>query len=422
MKNNLKKHLIAFSALPALLIGSTAYADQVVQDDQIIVGSQCVGIDCVNGESFNFDTIRLKENNLRIRFIDTSASSSFPSVDWQIAINDSVNGGLNYFAVEDLDSNTTPFRILGSAPNDSLYVAANGNIGAGTSTPLVDMHVKSGNSPTLRLEQDGSSGFASQIWDIAGNETNFFIRDVTNGSALPFRIVPGAPNGALYIAADGDVGLSTTTPDGLFDIASSTDANNHALLVASNDFVGIGISNGSVPQANLDIEASTPDLRLTGTASGQQWEMRMNGAGNLNFLNVIATNTVLSMGPTANDNLLQLGRAANDQVTINGNLVINTGSCTAPNAGGDANCGADYVFEDDYKRLPLSELKEFVTANKHLPNIPKASHMAENGIDLTELSVQLLAKVEELTLYTIDQQEVINTLQDRLITLETAEK
>jgi hypothetical protein len=72
---------------------------------------------------------------------------------------------------------------------------------------VVDLHVKSGNTPTLRLEQDGSSGFTAQTWDVAGNEANFFIRDATNGSTLPFRIRPGARSNSIDIEADGDVRL-----------------------------------------------------------------------------------------------------------------------------------------------------------------------------------------------------------------------
>ena len=75
--------------------------DIVHLDDVIIDGSICVGLDCVNGENFGFDTQRLKENNLRIHFDDTSVSASFPNNDWRIVINDSNNGGLNHFTVED---------------------------------------------------------------------------------------------------------------------------------------------------------------------------------------------------------------------------------------------------------------------------------------------------------------------------------
>jgi hypothetical protein len=249
--------MLKLSAISLAISASyNAQADQTIQDDLVVVGSICTGLDCVNGESFGFDTIRLKENNLRIRFMDTSSSSSFPTGDWQITINDTANGGVNRFSIEDLDAGTTPFTILGSAPNNSFYMAGSGNIGMGTTTPLVELSIKDGNTPTIRLEQDASSGFAEQAWDIGGNESNFFVRDVTNGSVLPFRIVPSAPNGSLYIAADGDVGLSTITPDGLFDVAHSSDANNHAFLITPSADVGINIDNGQVPNGLFDVQTT----------------------------------------------------------------------------------------------------------------------------------------------------------------------
>jgi hypothetical protein len=204
--------------------GLSGTKDQVILDDLIVDGSICAGMDCVNGESFGFDTIRLKENNLRIRFVDTSSTSSFPSRDWQITVNDSANGGANKFSIDDIDGGRTPFTIEAGAPSHSLYVDDGGRVGFGTSTPVVDLHVKSGNTPTLRLEQDGSSGFTPQTWDVAGNEANFFLRDATNGSTLPFRIRPGAPTSSIDIASDGDVGLGTDSPAASLHVAQAGDA------------------------------------------------------------------------------------------------------------------------------------------------------------------------------------------------------
>jgi len=193
-------------------IGIAQPLDQVIVDDLIVDGSACIGVDCVNGENFGFDTLRLKENNLRIKFEDTSNSGSFPSNDWQITANDSSNGGANKFSIDDIDGGRTPFTIEAGAPSNSLYVDDGGRIGFGTATPVVELHVKDGDSPTLRLEQDGSSGFTAQTWDVAGNETNFFVRDVTNGSKLPFKIRPTAPTDSLYIHTDGNVGIGKTSP------------------------------------------------------------------------------------------------------------------------------------------------------------------------------------------------------------------
>lgn len=74
--------------------------------------------------------------------------------------------------------------------------------------------------------------------------------------------------------------------------------------------------------------------------------------------------------------------------------------------------GPDYVFEPDYELRTLQETKEYVSENKHLPEIPSAKEMEANGIDLGDMNMRLLKKIEELTLYQIE-------LLDRLEKLET---
>jgi hypothetical protein len=196
---------------PDFATDNTSNALDIVHlDDVIIQFSLCIGNDCVNGENFGFDTQRLKENNLRIHFDDTSNSGSFPSNDWRIVINDSSNGGSSYFVIQDATASRDPFRIDAGAPTDALRVDASGDLGLGTSNPVVEIHVADGDSPTLRLEQNGSSGFTAQSYDVAANETNFFIRDVTNGSKLPFRLIPSAPTSSLLVDSDGDVLIGGT--------------------------------------------------------------------------------------------------------------------------------------------------------------------------------------------------------------------
>jgi hypothetical protein len=199
--------------------------DNVIADDLIVQGSACVGQDCNNGENFGFDTIRLKENNLRIRFMDTSNSGSFPTRDWQLVANDTSNGGADRFSVEDIDGGRTPFTIEGNAPSNSLYLDSSGNIGVGTASPVVELHVVDGDSPTLRLQQDQSSGFGAQTWDVAGNEANFFVRDVTNGSQLPFKIIPGADHNALYVNSNNRIGMLTASPDAALHVRRASAAD-----------------------------------------------------------------------------------------------------------------------------------------------------------------------------------------------------
>lgn len=197
-------------------------ADQQILDDLIVRGSMAVGHDVATNESFGFDTLRLKENNLRIHFQDTSSSSAFPTRDWRLVANDTNNGGRNYFGIEDADAGQMIFRVEAGAPESSLHIDSSGNVGFGTSNPVTRMHAAEGDSPTLRLEQSGASGWTPQTWDVAGNETNFFVRDATNESSLPFRIRPDAAANSLYIQADGNLGIGTTSPNQSLSISSSS--------------------------------------------------------------------------------------------------------------------------------------------------------------------------------------------------------
>jgi hypothetical protein len=255
--------------------------DFVINDDLIVDGSACIGFDCVNGESFGFDTIRLKENNLRIKFDDTSVAASFPRNDWQLTANDSANGGASKFSIDDISGGRTPFTVEANAPSHSLYVDDGGRIGNGTSTPSVEIHTVDGDTPTLRLQQDGSSGFAPQTWDVAGNETNFFIRDVTNGSALPFRIRPGAPTNSIFIDVDGDVGIGTSSPQ-------DTGGNDVSLHVReTNGTAKIFVEEDSATEAArnlLDLENNgTVQMRFQDdSANGDTWQLS-NFDGGFNF-------------------------------------------------------------------------------------------------------------------------------------------
>jgi hypothetical protein len=73
--------------------------------------------------------------------------------------------------------------------------------------------------------------------------------------------------------------------------------------------------------------------------------------------------------------------------------------------------GPDYVFKENYQLKSLSEIQAFIKENKHLPEIPSAKEMEEKGINLSEMNMLLLKKVEELTLYILKQEERINKLE-----------
>ena len=79
---------------------------------------------------------------------------------------------------------------------------------------------------------------------------------------------------------------------------------------------------------------------------------------------------------------------------------------------------ADYVFDDDYQLLSINKLDEFVKEYKHLPEIPTAQEVKKEGIDVIELEVLLLKKVEELSLYTIQLYKKIAELEAQIKTFE----
>jgi hypothetical protein len=72
---------------------------------------------------------------------------------------------------------------------------------------------------------------------------------------------------------------------------------------------------------------------------------------------------------------------------------------------------ADYVFEDSYKLMPLSEVESYTKINKHLPNVPSTEEMVANGLDVAATNKMLMEKIEELTLYVIDLNKEIEKLK-----------
>lgn len=75
---------------------------------------------------------------------------------------------------------------------------------------------------------------------------------------------------------------------------------------------------------------------------------------------------------------------------------------------------SDYVFLDDYILPKLHEVESFINTNKHLPDIPSETEVKEEGINLGEMDALLLKKIEELTLYTIEQQKILEKQQEEI--------
>jgi hypothetical protein len=83
---------------------------------------------------------------------------------------------------------------------------------------------------------------------------------------------------------------------------------------------------------------------------------------------------------------------------------------------------SDYVFSEDYKLPSLESLEAYIAKNHHLPEVPGEKEVINDGIDLGEMNVVLLKKIEELTLYVIEQNKLIKSQQERLEKLEESVK
>lgn len=289
-----------------------ALFDQVIPDDLIVQGSECVGLDCVNGEVFNFDTIRLKENNTRIGFNDTSTSAGFATRDWRLRANDSASGGRNAFFIDDMGNTstgaespvTTPFTIVSGAATNSIFVDSVGRVGLRTSTPVLDLHVNTSNTPALRLEQNNSGGFTAQTWDVAGNEANFFVRDVTAGSRLPFRIRPGAPTSSIDISADGEVGIGTASPrykTHIFGANASPSLSAVAGIVAVDGGTSTNeLTIGGFAASPFGVWLQAKDNGSSGAGSGAAYPLLLNPLGGSVGIGTTAPTLALSVSGDAN--------------------------------------------------------------------------------------------------------------------------
>ena len=294
----LRNHRVSLGAMP----------DEVIPDDLIVQGSICAGLDCVNNENFGFDTIRVKENNTRIQFDDTSTSAGFPTNNWQIRANSSASGGASFLAFVDQgatgnsETGTIVFEVDAGAPANSLKVSSTGKVGLRTATPVLDLHINTTDTPAIRFEQNNTGGFTAQTWDVAGNEANFFVRDVTSGSRLPFRIRPGAPTSSIDISATGNVGLGTASPAFPLDVTNSSASVARFKSTAAANAVNITLDSAATRNTNIEYQQGGTNKWFEGNdASNDRFRLaNSNANGNAEVLTVLQNGNV-GIGTTTPD-------------------------------------------------------------------------------------------------------------------------
>lgn len=175
-------------------------------------------------------------------------------------------------------------------------------------------------------------------------------------------------------------------------------------------------SAGSAPQGDLNYGTSYIGFNAAriGTAGSANWTIEGDGShngggviytdisGNIYLVPLVSTGTG---SRTLTD--LQIKSAIAFKVANNGAVYAKAVSVQTTG-------WPDYVFKKDYELPPLSELKNYVEQNQHLPGIPSAEEIAQNGQNLGEMNRLLLKKVEELTLYLIEKDKQDKELREQL--------
>lgn len=288
----------------------------------------------------------------------------------------------------------------------NIYNTNAGNVGVGTSTPGYLLHVaKNMTSPSVRVQNLGGTGGAGfemvdnlsgADWKFKATATGGFkIRD--NGSALDVMTVESnSLANALYVNASGHVGIGTNIPtDGRIEIETG---------------------GGLYPFISLDTWASgNAGFIFQEANSTLAWIWRSGFNDRMYF-----SNSAGSTRPDitiASDGRVGIGTASpatGYALSIEGKAV-----CTEVLVEAVANW-PDYVFGEDYQLMSLQELESSIKQNNHLPGLPSAAEVEENGVLLGEMQKKLLEKVEELTLYTIEQDKKIAELQKNFEELQNS--
>jgi hypothetical protein len=120
---------------------------------------------------------------------------------------------------------------------------------------------------------------------------------------------------------------------------------------------------------------------------------------------IIITGGNVGVGTTSPQSRLHVD---GDLRVTNGRILVNGTTMNVP----------DYVFEADYPLLSLDEVRVYLASEKHLPNVPSAQTIQQGDLDMSEFQLKLLEKVEELTLYTLAQDEQLKTQQAQIEALQ----
>ncbi|GGH79770.1 hypothetical protein HNQ91_005009 [Filimonas zeae] len=292
--------------------------------------------------------------------------------------------GSSYNTGIDFYTNTTANASAGGMIH-RMRLNEQGNLGLGTTTPVYKIHSYAAANTTIASALIAGEYFGPII-GVKSSTSSYYALNVVNNLLQPE--VNGQGTSLLYVRADGNVGIGTSTP-----------ANK--LYVNGN----MGISG--------------PIYMPGGTLYSDVNNMASLHNGGFVWANTANTTSKMVLGSDATLSLygnMYIG-TTNNQKDLNVNGKIKTRKVTVTQTN-----WPDYVFDSSYQLKPLHQVEKFITANKHLPEVPSAATVAKEGIDLGDNQVVLLKKIEELTLYIIQQNKRIESLEQQMQTMKAGSK
>ena len=228
----------------------------------------------------------------------------------------------------------------------------------------------------------------------------------------------GSDNGGLYMSNSiGDMFLSTTTSTN--SIRFNTN-NSQAMRISPEGRVSIGRNDA---RFTLDVEGATgvKSSLWVKTNSTNSSEIILEKQ-NQSYYSIVANNAgFLFYNHGTGNSFLQAD--ANDNIGLGtadtkGHKLAVSGSIIATRVKVQQTPWPDYVFEPDYQLPSLAALETYVKTHKHLPGVPTAKEVTENGLDVGSTQAALLEKIEELTLIIIEQHKKLEAQEKRLKAVE----
>lgn len=292
-------------------------------------------------------------------------------------------------------------------------VQTTSNVKIGTSENRVESFHYVG-TEFLISSKFGTSGNASQSW-IPYQDGEVYItsnKDQTTGTGdihLRTYSTSESYKDRLTIKGSGNIGIGTNDPQANLHIKTTDDANQVAKIkiwgTGSTSNIGLGgtFKSGNADAAtfgnyNVAIE-SWQGIGFISDSNGKKGIIFNTRTASAFFEGSVGIGTDLTNSGVTEDYKLYVTEG------------IRTEKVKVDVAAGS---WADYVFEEDYKPASLQEVENYIKENKHLPDIPSAKEVETEGLNLGEMDAKLLQKVEELTLYMIEQDK-LNKEQQKAI-------